>query len=99
MGDGSRQRFLCLVGGKKNIKKTSGVRFFFRVGDILKNSVVFGQKNYRFGKKIYCLLSISEEKIKLKYQFFCLVGDNFIRSEDSSPIEYTESGLKDTSYT
>ena len=62
----------------------------------MKILVVFGQKNYRFGKKNYCLLTTSEEKnkIKPKCQFFFLVGDNFISSEDSSPIEYTESGLK-----
>ncbi len=26
--------------------------------------------------------------------FFFLGGDNFISSEDSSPVEYTESGLR-----
>ncbi len=30
----------------------------------------------------------------VKLHFFFLVGDNFISSEDSSPIEYTESGPK-----
>ncbi len=36
---------------------------------------------------------VGGKKIKLKYQFFFLIGEKFISSEDSSPIEYTESGL------
>ncbi len=38
---------------------------------------------------------MSEEKIKkkIKSQFFFLVGANFILSEDSSNIEYSESAL------
>ncbi len=39
-----------------------------------------------------------KNKIKLKCQFFILVGDNLISSEDPSPIEYTESGLTSNGY-
>ena len=34
-----------------------------------------------------------KNEIKLKCQFFFLVGANFISLEDPSPTEYTESGL------
>ncbi len=85
MGDGSLQRFLCLVGGKKLKKKLLEYDFFFLPETL-------------FGEKIHSLLSMSEDKnqIKLKYQLFFFligIGDNFISSEDSSSIEYTETGL------
>ena len=84
--------FCALLEEKKNKKKNSRCQIFFLVGDILKILVVFGQKKLPvWGKN---LLSSHHVGGKNKMSvFFFLVGDNFISSEDSSTIEYTESGL------
>ena len=86
--------FGALSVGKKIKKKPPGI---FLVGDFFKSWLFLGRKTTDLGK-IYILFSQhvggkNKIHVKLKYQFFFLVGDNFISSEDSSPIEYTESGL------
>ncbi len=61
MGNRSRQRFFCLLRGKKKILSETFWRFW----------LFWGKKNYRFGTKIYSLLSMSEEKWnKTQMSFF-----------------------------
>ncbi len=69
IGDGSRQRFLCFVKGKKmEKKKLQGSDFFFLVGDILRILVVFGQTT-DLGIN-FSLFSACRREKKLKRQLF-----------------------------
>ncbi len=53
------------------IKKTSGVRVFFLVGDILKFWLFLGRKTTDLGKNILFSQHVGgKNKIKLKCQFF-----------------------------
>ncbi len=81
----------CRRKKKLKKKKPSGV---FLVRDFLKSWFFLGRKTTDLEEKNFSQHVGGKNKIKLKCQFFFLVGDNFISSEDSSPVEYTESGLK-----
>ncbi len=97
MGDGSRQRFLCLVGGKKIKNKIPGVRscrrHFEDFGCFWTEKLPIWEKNIPSSQHVG-----GKNKIKLNCQFFFLVGNIIISSEDSSPIEYTENGLINSVY-
>ena len=93
MVDGSRQRFFCLVGGKKNKNKTLRSQL---IGNFSLFWLFSDKKTTDWVKKIPSFLAMSEEKIKKNsnVSFFFLVGDIFSSSEDSSTIEYSENALK-----
>ncbi len=95
MGDGSRQRFLCLAGGKKNKIKFQASDFFFLSETFWRFWLFLDRKTTDLEKNLLSSQHVGgKNQMKLKCQlFFFLVGDNFISSEDLSPIEYTESGL------
>ena len=109
MGNGSQQKFWSLVGEKKIKNSGGWLfldRKTTYLGDNIKNSggwLFLDRKTTYLGENIYFLFSMSKENMKLWYyvmlwnetqmSVFFLINDNFISSEDSSPIEDTASGL------
>ncbi len=80
MGDGSRRRFLCLVGGKKITKKKHFRSQIFSCRKHLKILVaLWAEKLLIWGKNILSSQHVGgKNKIKLKCQFFSRWGQLYL---------------------